>query len=146
MLAMVAAATSEAPEDKNKGKERTSRFKVTYEKTGVKLRYYKTSEFNKLTQEQKDELISHRKANGNYKGAWSGKPPKGGKDKKVHWAPTKAKVAAMIKDCADKREKEAEEQNAMRAELVSDLKGIISSEIATALAGNAGGAKLLRAA
>ena len=59
---------------------------------------------------------------------------------------TKAKVTTMIKDRETECEKEAVERNAMKTELVNDLKSTINLEFAMALSNQEGGAKCLRAA
>ena len=48
-------------------------FKSSKGITGVELCYYKITEFKLLSEAQKNELKAYRNANGNYKGAWSGK-------------------------------------------------------------------------
>ena len=47
--------------------------KVSKGRTVVEFCYYKLPEFKLLSEEQQNELKAHRKSNGNYKVAWSGK-------------------------------------------------------------------------
>ena len=134
-----------------KGDGRSVRFKPTTGKTGVEFRYYKASEFNKLTQEQRTELINHRKENGNYKGAFKSKSKGGNGDKgQLAKGLSKAAVNALIKERETQREKEEEESKAKRTGLIEALRGIIQAEVAAGLgrAGSAAsaGAKRLRAA
>ena len=99
------------------------RFKPTFGETGVEFCFYKTAEFNKLTNEQNDELREHRKANGNYKGTWSG-----------NTITSKgfgcAQVTAMIKANIEDKVKELADRDAMKASLMEEFKSIISSQIA----------------
>ena len=124
----ISAATSVSdPNDKPEDGGKNVRFKPTYGKTGVELRYYKLKEWKKLTKEQQDEVREHRKKNGDYKNAWSkgkGKGPgrKGGL--------TKARVAAMIAEAASEKEKEQAEQESMRKGLISDLKEMVDAQVA----------------
>ena len=131
--AVGASNTGNPGKGKGRGGGKKVGFKSTYGKTGVELRYYKAAEFSKLTQEQKDELIAHRKSNGHYKGAWTGKS-KGGQSDVGSTTVNKATIAAMIREHADKKQKEDEEQDAMRAAFVDELKGVIRSEVASSAA------------
>lgn len=106
-------------------KTKKTRFKSTFGTTGVEFRFYKTAEFNKLTNEQKDELRAHRKANGNYKGTWSGKE----RTSNNGGALSRAQVAAMIKSHDEDKEKESTEKDEMRASIVEEFKSIISSQM-----------------
>ena len=106
-------------------KTKKLRFKSTFGTTGVEFRFYKTAEFNKLTNEQKDELRAHRKANGNYKGTWSGKS----RTSNTGGALSRAQVAAMIKSHDEDKVKESTEKDEMRASLVEEFKSIISSQM-----------------
>ena len=109
---------------KNEGpKTKKTRFKSTFGATGVEFRYYTPSEFGKLTKEQKDELRAHRKANGNYKGSWTGKE----RTSNTGGTMSRAQVAAMIKSHDEDKEKESNEKNAFKAEIVEEFKSIISS-------------------
>ena len=109
---------------KDKSKKKT-RFKTTSGTTGVEFRFYKPAEFHKLTQEQKDELREHRKANGNYTGTWTGKERTGGGGGGKTFG--RAQVAAMIKANEDDKDKAATERDSMKASLVDEFKSIISS-------------------
>ena len=110
---------------KNEGtKTKKTRFKPTFGATGVEFRYYKTAEFNKLTNEQKEELRAHRKANGNYKGTWSGKE----RTNNSGGALSRAQVAAMIKSHEEDKVKESADREAFRATIVDEFKSIISSQ------------------
>ena len=126
----------------NKQKKKSVTFKSTYGKSGVEFRYYKMDEFSKLTQPQKDELTVHRKSNGNYKGAWTGKS--GGSNRNGADV-SKATVAAMINENDAGKEKATSDREAFKAALLSDVKGILTSEIA-AMGGRDGVAKRLRTA
>ena len=103
---------------KNAGKK--ARFKPTFGETGVEFRFYKPAEFSKLTNEQKDELRAHRKANGNYKGTWSGK------ERTANTSNTfgRAQVAAMLKA----HDEEKTEKETLKASLIEELQSIISSQ------------------
>ena len=103
-------------------------FKTTCGDTGVEFRFYKPAEFQKLTREQKDELRDHRKANGNYKGTWTGRERTGGANKSFG----RAQVAAMIKEIEVEKEKETTERESLKATLVDELKSIISSQMVIA--------------
>ena len=122
----ISSTTAANSNDDNgkKGKKKT-RFKSTCGETGVEFRFYKPAEFNKLTREQKDELRDHRKANGNYKGTWTGKERTGGANKYFG----RAQVAAMIKANESEKEK-ADEMETMKASLLDEFKSIISSQMA----------------
>ena len=113
-----------ANDDESKKKKKT-RFKTTCGETGVEFRFYKPAEFGKLSREQKDELRDHRKANGNYKGMWTGKERTGGAGKPFG----RAQVAAMIKANETEKDK-AHEREAMKESLMDEFKSIISSQIA----------------
>ena len=113
-----------ANDDESKKKKKT-RFKTTCGETGVEFRFYKPAEFGKLSREQKDELRDHRKANGNYKGTWTGKERTGGAGKPFG----RAQVAAMIKANETEKDK-AHEREAMKESLMDEFKSIISSQIA----------------
>ena len=71
--AQISATTASNSKDKisNDGKNVT--FKPSYGKTGVNLRYYKLKEWKKLTKEQHQEVMKHRKKNGDYPNSWSKK-------------------------------------------------------------------------
>ena len=79
-------------------------------------------------------MREHRKKYRSYPD--SDKGGKGGKKGGI----TEAKVAKMIAEAAAKKEKELEETNAFRKAIISDLKGMIDSQVAAVL-GNAGGSK-----
>ena len=96
-------------------------------------------ELSKLTQPQKDELIVHRKSNGNYKGTWTGKSACGNRNGADE---SKATVAVMIKENDDEKEKAISDCEAFKAALLSNVKGILMSEI-VAMGGRGGGAKRL---
>ncbi len=72
-------------------------------KTGIEFCYYKKDEFNQLTKMEKDELREHHKANGNYQGTWTGKGGSGPNSQQM----TKGKVAALICEHDEKKQKEA---------------------------------------
>ena len=89
-----------------------------------------------MSKEQKDKLIAHRKANGGYRDAWTGKIKfKAGKGKPKNYL-TKAKVASMIKANEEERAK----AEADRIALVDEVNGILTSQLAE------GGSKRLKAA
>ena len=126
VTADVDAAASE-PSTSSK-KSRKVNFKPTCGNTGVKFRYYKPAEFNNLIDEQKAELKEHRKTNGNYKGAWVGKPGPGRDTKpKKKGNVNKRMVAALIKEHEKKKQKEEEEMQSFRSAIVNELRGAIGA-------------------
>ena len=80
-----------------------------------------------MTKEQQSEVIEHRKKSSDY-------------DKNKSTAVNKSTIAAMIADAVNKREEEQAKSDAFKQDLVSDLKGMIDSQIAAVIA-NGGGAK-----
>ena len=96
---------------------------------GVEFRFYKPGEYQKLTKEQRSELREHRKVHGNYKGTWSGKERTGGPQKSFG----RAQVAAMIRENEVEKQKESSERESLKALLMDELKGIISSQMVAAL-------------
>ena len=129
--AQISATSGTASADKsdNSGvkKGKKSKFKATYGKTGVELRYYKQKEWKKLSKEQQTEVIEHRRENSDY-------------DKSPATAINKSTIAAMIASAVSKREEEQAKSEAFKQDLVSDLKGMIESQIAAVIA-NGGDAK-----
>ena len=128
VAAQISAAQSTAPG--GKGGKKVS-FKPNVGKTGVERRYYKQSEYRKLSLDQKLELKEHRKATGDY-------GPNGKKGAKVASAAaiTKADVSAMLRNHDKEKEKKAAdeaEKDALKMGLINDLKGFISAEIAAAM-------------
>ena len=124
-ISSTAAAASDGGGGKNnnpKNSGKKARFKSTFGATGVEFRFYKPAEFSKLTNEQKDELRAHRKANGNYKGTWSGKEKTANAGKTFG----RAQVAAMLKA----HDEERTEKETMKASLMEEFQSIISSQIA----------------
>jgi hypothetical protein len=116
-----AAALNKAGDGK-----KSVKFKPTYGKTGVELRYYKLKEWKQLTKEQQLEVQEHRKKNGDYP-----TPNKDSKDKKPNSkALTKAQVAAMIAEAATEKEKEQADRDAFRKGLIPNLKGMVDSQVA----------------
>ena len=127
--------------DKGKGDKGVS-FKPAFGKTGVELRYYKKHEWKNLTKEQQTELLEHRKKNGNYRGAWTGKSPTRNNSDKNDRSPTlvnKATISAMIAEHESKRRKEVEEKESLKQGLMEDLNGMINSQIAAVFANGVGG-------
>ena len=115
-------------------KGKNVRFKSSYGKTGVELRYYKQKEWAKLSKEQQSEVIEYRKKNSDY-------------DKKSPATTVnKSTIAAMIADAVSKREEEQAKSDAFKQDLVSDLKGMIESQIAVVIANGAGAKKPLQRA
>ena len=110
---------------KNNGKK--TQFKSTFGTTGVEFRFYKTPEFNNLTDDQNDELRAHRKANGNYKGTWTGKERTNTGNNFGC-----AQVAAMIKSNEVDKVKESTERDAIKASLMEEFRSIISSQMVEA--------------
>ena len=123
-ISSTTAEASSAGGGKDKSKKK-ARFKSTTGTSGVEFRYYKPSEFNGLTRDQKDELREHRQAHGNYTGTWTGKERTGGKGENKAFG--RAQVAAMIKANAVEKDKESTDKESMRASLVEEFKTIISS-------------------
>ena len=124
-ISATAAASGKAgrkSNNKNKDGKKVC-FKPACGETGVEFRFYKTAEFKKLTDEQKDELREHRKANGNYKGTWSS-------NNSNNKSFGRAQVAAMIKSNEENKMKELADRDAMKASLMEEFKSIISSQIA----------------
>ena len=80
-------------------------FKPNVGKTGVELRYYKQSEYRKLSLDQKLELKEHRKATGNY-------GPNRKKGAKVAFATavTKAGVLSMLHNIGKEKEKKTADE------------------------------------
>ena len=125
-------SATDATESEDSNKKRVS-FKPNVGKTGVELRYYKSKEYNKLSQEQKDELKAHRLANGGYKNSWTKKSKGGGKGKSGSKL-TKADVSAMIKENEQNRNKAAEEHDAMKQALADEMKEMVATQVAATLA------------
>ena len=104
-------------------KEKKVKFKPNVGKTGVEFYYYKSKEFLKLTQEQKNELITHRNANGFTKGVGGGQKS----------GITRAGVSAIIKEQLADKEKERKDAEAVGASvssMVQELKGLVESSVA----------------
>jgi len=97
-------------------------FKPTFGEAGVEFRFYKTAEFNKLTNEQKDELCEYRKVNGNYKGTWSG-------NSIISKGFGRTQVTSMIKANGEDKVKELANRDPTKASLMEEFKSIISSQI-----------------
>ena len=123
-ISSTAAEATGAGGGKDKSKKK-ARFKATTGSSGVEFRYYKPSEFTKLSREQRDELSEHRRLHGNYTGTWSGKESTGSGGGKKTFG--RAQVAAMIKANETEKEKESTEKESMRTSLVEEFKSIISS-------------------
>ena len=84
-------------------------FKSSKGITGVELCYYKITEFKLLSEAQKNELKAYRNANGNYKGAWSGKyggnqEPVNNGGKKGRYL-NRAQVAVLLREHDSEKEK-----------------------------------------
>ena len=138
--AQISATTAVNDRTKN---DKAFRFKPAYGKSGVELRWYKLKEWKKLSKEQQDEVREHRKKNRNYPNADKGdKGNKGGKKGGI----TEARVATMIAEAVAEREKELEETNAFKKAIISDLKGMIDSQVATILGSTGGPKKALQRA
>jgi len=145
--AQISAAIGDDPKNSavEKGKKKKGvTFKPTYGKTGVELRYHKLSEWKKLTKEQQEEVQEHRRANGDHKGAWTGKGPGKGPGNVSATLVDKATIAAMIASHDSKRQKEQEEKDALKQGLMSDLKDVISSQIAAVISSGPGQKKPLQ--
>ena len=134
--ATVAAATTSQDDksvDKDGQQRKKPRFKPSTGKTWVEFRYHTHKEFIALSKEQREELISHRKANGGYRDTWSGKiKTKGGNGKGK--GSFDSRVAAVIKAKEIEKEKEQEKQEATRTAFVDEVKGILTDH----LSGNVG--------
>ena len=122
--------------------KKSVKFKPTYGKTGVELRYYKLKEWKQLTKEQQLEVQEHRRKTGDYPTS-----NKDGKDKKsISKTMTKAQVAAMIAEAASEKEKEQADRDAFRQGLISDLKGMVDSQVAALASAGGGSRKALQRA
>ena len=112
-VADVGSANS-TPVDVNrrKGKQKGKKvgFKPTVGRSGVELRYHLKPEFLKLHDAQKKELVAHRKENGNYQGAWTGKStgPKAGSKKN---GLSRADVSSILKSHDKEKEKACGEES-----------------------------------
>ena len=108
-IAVVAAA--EAEED---GQEHPAPKKLNLKtgrgSTGVEFRYYKPKEFNKLTKEQKHELMEHHKKHG-----LTGKDKKAGKKNKQRSIASVAR--STIKQMEEEKTKSEEESTKMKNEI-----------------------------
>ena len=122
-----------ATDDGKQRKKKKVSFKPTFGKTGVEFRYYKPTEFSKLTDEQKAELKEHRRANGNYKGAWKGQQASVDKPKK-NGAVSRKVVAAMMREHDLKKQKENEEYEELKAAIVEELRGAVNPKVTVAQA------------
>ena len=105
------------------GSQGGGNFKASVGNTGVEFCYYKKSEWFELTDEQREELLAHRNANGNYKGTY-------GKVNEVSIASvtkagyfTKHQVSSMIS------QHEAEKENIvdLKRSLIESFKGTVAS-------------------
>ena len=114
--------------DKVKGGKRAS-FKVRKGKTGVELRFHKCAEWDKLSEEQKAELIAHREANSNYSGTWTGKSgdtaqqPNTNRDtngRKGRYL-TKVQVVSLLKEHDAKKERASDQE----VELINEIRSQI---------------------
>ena len=122
--AVIAAASGEDDSNDKGTSKKNVRFKANTGKTGVELRYHTHKEFIALSKEQRDELINHRKANGGYRDAWTGKTKSKGGGLKGKGS-FKSRVSAVIKA----NEEEKEKEDARRTALIDEVKGIIAEHV-----------------
>ena len=95
-----------------------------------------------MTREQQKEVIAHRKSNADYQGSWSGKP--GSPPNSKRGSVDRSIVSSMIAEHEAKRRKEDDKRSALKESLIEEVKGIISSQMATVLANTGNGKKTLR--
>ena len=107
-VAEVLATDADAPPPKKLGTHKSG-----IGKTGVEFRYYKPNEFKKLSKDQKDELMEHRRKN-NLRG------PNPKNDKKRFRASINSVLKSALKDIVDEQSKKDDEQ-AKEAELQNAL-------------------------
>jgi hypothetical protein len=88
--------------------------------------------FNKLSQEQHTKLIDHRRLNGNYRDAWTGKKGSGNSQKN---GISKADVVSMLKSHDEDKVKAADEKSALKNELMTMIANLTSKQIRNAQAG-----------
>ncbi len=138
--AQISATTAD---DKGKEKKKVA-FKPIYGKTGVELCYHKLREWRKLIKEQQKEVQEHRRANGNYQGAWTEKGP--GKESRNVSSTVidKAMVGAMIANHESKKRQEMEKEESMILGMMEDLKGVINYQIAAIISAGVTGKKPLQ--
>lgn len=106
-IADVAATEAEEDESEQPASKKLGNLKTGRGSTGVEFRYYKPKEFNKLTKEQKNELLEHRKKHG-----LTGKEKKKSKPRSIA-----SVVRSTIKKMEDEKNKTEEENNAMKNEI-----------------------------
>ena len=136
-VADVGSANS-TPVDVNrrKGKQKGKKvgFKPTVGRSGVELRYHKKPEFLKLNDAQKKELVSHRKENGNYQGAWTG--TSGSKKKGL----SRADVSSILKSHDEEKKKAIEEKKVLTNELGAVIAQLVAKHNGPALQAGVGSA------
>ena len=126
------------PGRKGKQKGKKVGFKPTVGKTGVELRHHLKPEFLKLNDDQKKELVAHRKENGNYQGAWTGKST-GAKPGKKNGL-SRADVSSILKTHDEEKEKAAAEKKVLTNELGGLIAQIVAKHTAPAVQAGVGSA------
>ena len=98
-------------------------------KTGVELRYYKKSEYHRLTDEQKFELREWRaNQNGNDNARKSGKRKNDNDDNDKKWEKVRRKeIAAVFKE----EQKKLEKARATAQAQIDEIKGVIASSVSS---------------
>ena len=70
----------------------------------------------------REELNAHRKAHGNYKGAWTGSSKSDKNKAKKDLKTTRRIVASLLREHEEKKEKENEEFHALKAAIVNEIR------------------------
>ena len=114
-------------------KEQENIFQGQQRKIGVELWFHKWADWDKLSEEQKAELIAHREANSNYSGTWTGKygdtdqQPNTNRNtngRKGRYL-TKAQVASLLKEHDSNKERASDQ----KVELINEIRSQILAMI-----------------